>query len=190
MATAKQIAAHKLFAERARSGAFKKRAPKKRKANPAKRQNHRYPTTRAVFDAASSNMNRAYRGFNVVFNALHDLYFVSKDGHHITSGNTRADVERQIDNLLDGEPLKRNPATAKRAAPRRKNPLLPGMASMSPRKKSEVFGYLVQTVYETGNNAWSTIAGFHSETDAKQYAHAYARMWKKRAVRVVDNYAD
>lgn len=218
MATAKQIAARKLFAERSRAGTLKrgtkKRAAEKRdtfyarpgsgveaaeasmrlarkhatrgkvKKNPVKRQSHRYPTARAVFDVASENMNRSYRGYSVVFNAIHNLYFVSKDGHHITSGGTRADVERQIDELLDGTTRKANPSKPAR----KKNPLIPGLIPTNTYREKLAFGYYIQWADMKQDSQWETTAGFMLESDAKQYAKAYARMWKNRTVRVIDNF--
>jgi hypothetical protein len=40
---------------------------------------------------------QSYKGYLITFNDLHNMYFVSKDGHNIYSNPSLADVRLNID---------------------------------------------------------------------------------------------
>lgn len=44
---------------------------------------------------------QSYKGYLITFNDLHNLYFVSKDGHNIYSNPSLSNVKSNIDLLTD-----------------------------------------------------------------------------------------
>ena len=209
MATAKQLAARKLFVARVRSGEFARSAKRK----PAvKREKASTPATAKIrallkrisviddaiarFPDMAPGAKRGYKAEKTqILKKIVEIYAVEKSLAESPKKNPLSRVkvasppQRPKGTRAKPSPrlVKRRKATNRAPAGYYANPLEPGFQKPSKREKL-MFIYVVQS-WGSMTGAWFNIAGFSDSSDAIQYAHAYSKLHPTKKIRVIDNFA-
>lgn len=186
MATAKQIAARKLFVKRVKAGEFKRGAAKKKAVKRAAKNPVHGPTIAKresgnvwlVSDGVTSRRITAADKYDAVvsFNATRKPNPARKKAAPKAikrTGISKTAYVKRPSQATATPPTKRLKARRKAA----------GVPGYFPNPKSAALPYLVES---TKGAAWKPMARFATFPLAKQYAHALHRTTADLAVRVTD----
>lgn len=134
---------------------------------------------RQLFDSAARATDQVYRGYSIRFNALANVWNISKDGFHIGATDTLTKAKAGVDAIL-GEP-KKNPSKSPRSIEAMKRAAYgKGKPRKNPKPKTTRH---ICVQYRVGKQ-WVTLQDFPDTPNGKDLAIHYASKLSKAATRL------